>query len=239
MRFNLRFLFFITVLAAILRLVFLGSMPPSPNWDEISHGYNAYSLLKTGTDEWGKIPIANFRAYGDYPLPLNLYITIPSIVIFGLTTFAIRFPHALLGIGSVLLTYFLAYGITKKRDISLLASLLLAISPWAVFTSRFVLQANVAVFFLIAGVTAFLYREKSRLLLPVSVVCLGLTLFSYHSTRIFTPLFVFAIIFVYKNEIVKLIKLKVNKLLTIGLFYYFLLPFLLFFSIQKQGQGQG
>jgi len=24
------------------------------NWDEVSHGYNAYSILKTGKDEWGK-----------------------------------------------------------------------------------------------------------------------------------------------------------------------------------------
>src|SRR3990172_13096951 len=84
-------LFFLILLAFGLRFVLLAYNPPSLNWDEVSHGYNSYSILKTGMDEWGKsFPITNFRAYGDYPLPLNLYLTIPFIAIFGLTEFALR-----------------------------------------------------------------------------------------------------------------------------------------------------
>src|SRR3990172_2026297 len=125
------FLFLIVILAAALRFSYLDYAPPSLNWDEVSHGYNAYSILETGMDEWGqKFPILNFRAYGDYPTTLNLYLTIPFIAIFGLSEFVIRFPHAILGTFTVIAVYFLSLGITKRKDVSLLASFLAAVSPW-------------------------------------------------------------------------------------------------------------
>lgn len=200
---SLIYLFLIVILGAALRFSYLTFNPPSLNWDEVSHGYNAYSILKTGRDEWGKFfPITNFRAYGDYPLPLNLYLTIPFILILGLNEFSIRFPHAILGILTVVASYFLAMGLTKRRNVSVLATLLVAIEPWYIFTSRFVLQSNLSVFFLTAGAAAFVNRGKHRFLLPLSLLLFGLTLFSYHSTRIFTPLFMVAIFFIYKKELV-------------------------------------
>ncbi|MBI2599051.1 glycosyltransferase family 39 protein [Candidatus Curtissbacteria bacterium] len=99
----------IILLAAILRFYKLGSTPPSLYWDEASLGYNAYSILKTGRDEHGKfLPTTNFAAFGDYKPPGYIYTTVPSIAIFGLTEFAIRFPSALFGTLTVLLTYLLA-----------------------------------------------------------------------------------------------------------------------------------
>jgi hypothetical protein len=82
---NNKLLLLILAVAALARILFLSSNPPSLNWDEVSHGYNAYSILKTGRDEWGRLfPLSNFRAYGDYPLALNLYLTIPFIATLGL-----------------------------------------------------------------------------------------------------------------------------------------------------------
>ena len=129
-KFNQKFVLIlsITLLAALLRFWQLDTNPPSLNWDEVSHGYNAYSILKTGRDEWGQwFPLTNFRAYGDYPLPVNLYLTIPSILIFGLNTFALRFPSALLGALSVLMTYFLVKKAFEKETVAILSALLLAL----------------------------------------------------------------------------------------------------------------
>src|SRR5258706_5616060 len=104
---NYKWLILIIFFGAVLRFTALSQMPPALNWDEISHGYSAYSILKTGHDEWGQLlPVTNFRAYGDYPLPLNLYLTIPFEVVFGLTTTAIRLPHALLGTLTIVAVYF-------------------------------------------------------------------------------------------------------------------------------------
>src|SRR3972149_6858382 len=95
-------------LALFLRLFWIVHTPPSLNWDEVSHGYNAYSILKTSSDEWGQtFPITNFRAYGDYPLPLNLYLIIPFIAGLGLNEFAVRLPHVILGSLTVVAVYFL------------------------------------------------------------------------------------------------------------------------------------
>ncbi|PIV02180.1 glycosyl transferase, partial [Candidatus Shapirobacteria bacterium CG03_land_8_20_14_0_80_40_19] len=60
------FLILIILLSLFLRIYCLQEVPPSLNWDEISHGYNAYSILKTGKDEWGKTFPLIFQAYGDF-----------------------------------------------------------------------------------------------------------------------------------------------------------------------------
>jgi 4-amino-4-deoxy-L-arabinose transferase-like glycosyltransferase len=186
---HLSFLLLIMLLGFVLRVFYLDKYPPGISWDEVSHGYNAYSILQTGKDEWGKfLPLSNFRAYGDYPLSLNLYLTIPSIAISGLNEFSIRFPHALLGTLTIAASYFLAFGITKSKKISLLTSLLVAIEPFNWFLSRFVAQSNLSVFFLTAALAAFFNREKNKILMPLSVIFLGLTLYSYHTTRIVAPL---------------------------------------------------
>lgn len=192
----------IILFGALLRFALLSWNPPSLNWDEVSHGYNAYSILKTGMDQWGqKFPIFNFRAYGDYPTTLNLYLTIPFIIVFGLTEFAIRFPHALLGTLTIISVYFLTFGITKKNNLSLLTAFLVAIGPWYVFTSRFVLQSNLSVFLLISSAAFFVNRDKNKLFFPFSFFLLTLTLFSYHTTRIFSPLFLVGVLLIYRNEI--------------------------------------
>src|SRR3989344_250993 len=101
-------LFVILGLALFLRVYKISDTPPSLNWDEISHGYNAFSIIKSGSDEWGIFPVLNFRAYGDYPLPLNLFLTIPFIRMMGLNELSIRLPHIILGSLLSLPVYFLA-----------------------------------------------------------------------------------------------------------------------------------
>jgi 4-amino-4-deoxy-L-arabinose transferase-like glycosyltransferase len=193
-------LIFIVIIGAVLRFTFLDQNPPSLNWDEVSHGYNAYSILKTGMDQWGqKLPLINFRAYGDYPTALNLYLTIPFILAFGLTEFAIRFPHALLGVLTIISSYFLVWGLTKKKSLSLLTAFLVAVTPWYIFTSRFVLQSNLSVFLLTTSLAFFFNREKKKYYVLVSILLLFLTLFSYHTTRIFSPLFLLGMVVIYRN----------------------------------------
>ena len=224
-------LFLILALAALLRLLFLNYNPPSLNWDEVSHGYNAYSVLKTGRDEWGSLlPLSNFRAYGDYPLALNLYLSIPFIAIFGLNEFSIRLPHALLGILMVVATYYLSWGLTKSKKISLLSSLLIAIEPWSLFLSRFVVQSNLSVFLLTASLAAFFNRHKNRYLLPLSIFFLGLTLYAYHTTRIIAPILLVLGLLIYRKSIWEIVKNQSKvKLLSVIIFLVLFvpLPFLL------------
>ncbi len=59
-------LIIILIIAAFLRLWRLESIPPSLTPDEAALGYNAYSVLKTGKDEYGKVLPIIFKSFGDY-----------------------------------------------------------------------------------------------------------------------------------------------------------------------------
>src|SRR5438128_771467 len=147
MKLQFIFLFFIVILAAGLRLWQLGSVPSSLDWDEVAHGYNAYSIAQTGKDEYGAFLPIVLRSYNDYKPALYTYITIPSIFLFGLTPFAVRLPSALFGILTVFVIYFLVYELfrksEKKETLALLSAFLFAISPWHIQFSRIAFEANI------------------------------------------------------------------------------------------------
>src|SRR3989344_292895 len=143
----------ILFIAAILRFWNLGVNPPGLFVDEVSNGYNAYSIIKTGRDEYGNFMPLTFKAFGDYNLALSVYILVPSIAVFGLNEFAVRFPSALLGTLTVLLTYFLTKQLFKsgssfiahhssQKNVALVAAFFLAISPWHLQFSRYDHEAN-------------------------------------------------------------------------------------------------
>src|SRR5882672_5344130 len=75
-------LLFILLLAAVLRLWQLGSVPPSPDWDEAALGYNAYSIMQTGKDEYGKFMPIVLQSFDDYKPALYMYFIMPFIPIF-------------------------------------------------------------------------------------------------------------------------------------------------------------
>jgi len=165
---------FIIVLfiASVLRFVAIDKYPPSLNWDEVSHGFNAYSLLKTGEDEWGSIFPTIFRAYGDYKLPFYIYLTAISEFLFGVNEFAVRFPSVLSGIFSVFFTYLLVNELFRQRfgeKPAVLASLLVAVEPWSLFLSRGAFEANLALAFFTAGYYFFVKGLKKNNINPTKL----------------------------------------------------------------------
>lgn len=182
-----KLLILIIVLAAFLRFYHLSSNPPSLNWDETSNGYNAYSILKTARDEYGNFLPLTIRSFGDYNMPLSVYLLIPSIAFFGLTEVGVRFPSALLGTLSVLFTYFLVLKLSQKRIIALISAALLAISPWHLQFSRYDHEANFMSFFAIVGLTLFFASTKKFRYLVLSAISFVLALNSYHAAKIWLP----------------------------------------------------
>ena len=183
----------ILLIGIFFRIYKLNSLPSSLNWDEISHGYNAYSLFKTGKDQWGASwPIFNFRAYGDYPTTLNMYLTIPFIAIFGLNEWTTRAPSAIAGIIFVILSYQLGILIFKDKNKALLLMLLVAISPWTLFPSRAVFQSTIASVVMLSGI--ILIMKKFSIW---GFILLAISMFAYHNTRIIALPIGLSAIFVY------------------------------------------
>jgi len=222
----------ILLLAFLLRVLWLDKFPVGFTPDEASLGYDAYSILKTGKDQWGRSFPLVLESFGDFKSPLYAYLTIPFVAIFGLTKVAVRLPNALLGTAAIYVTYLLARELSQKEKLGLIASLLLAISPWHVMISRGAFEANLTTFFLPLGVYLFLKGLRDSRFLVLSSFIFGLNLFTYHSAKFVTPVVFLFMAFLFRHELGKIEK---------KYFYTSLVLFLtlLAFTISTFFQGAG
>lgn len=227
------FLILIIILGFVLRIYRLGNIPNGLEWDEVAIGYDAYSILKTGKDQFGHFLPLTFRSLDDYKPPLYEYLTVPSVAIFGLNEFSTRLPSAILGSLSVLMTYLLVKQLFKDNFknsdknnleiIALLASFFLAISPWHLQFSRAAFEVNISVFIVICAVYFFLKGLSSYKYFVFSALFFGLALFSYHSTRVITPLLIVSLLVLNYHKVkLSLIKIIVPLLIYLGFFILFI-----------------
>ena len=191
----------ILILAAFLRFYRLGDFPPGLYSDEASYGYNAYSIFKTGRDEWGKFLPLTIQSFGDYKPPLTAYLTIPSLAAFGLNEFSVRFPSALIGTLSVLLIYLLTREVFGSKPIALLAAGLLAISPWHLHLSRMSMLVGIENFFLTLGVYAFIKFLKSPRWLFLAAISFVAAIYTYYGSRVTVPLLVIGLSLLFYKSI--------------------------------------
>ena len=137
----------IIILGFILRVVALNRFPVGFTPDEASFGYDAYSLLQTGKDQWGNTFPVVLKSFGDFKAPLYSYLAVPFVALLGLTKEAVRLPNVLVGIGAILVTYLVVKKLTDEK-IGLMAAFLLAISSWHIMMSRGAFEANLTTFFI-------------------------------------------------------------------------------------------
>lgn len=211
----------IILLAFTLRTYKLDIRPLGFTWDEAALGYNAYSLLKTARDEHGILMPVIFRSFGDYKPGLYVYTAVPSIAALGLNEFSTRLPSAVFGSLLVLTLALFVWRYFGKK-VSLIASLLAAVNPWAIHFSRGAWEANVSLLLTLLGSLLFI-RKKYVL----SAVILGLTFWTYQGAKLFTPLIIFALLISFKKIILRRLILPFSILLL------FLIPLALNFSSQS------
>ena len=199
-----KFVLLIFLFALLLRVYKLGTVPPSLNWDEAANGYNAYSIARWGKDEWGKRFPLVFTSFRDDKHPVAIYFTAPFVGIFGLNDFSARFPAAFYSSLSVALMFFLAKKTFKSDLAGYFAAIFLAISPYHLHYSRGLWEVDFALFFFLLGLTAFFYGLEKHKLLYVSFVSFGLSLYSYHSSKIVVPPIVLLLIVLYLRKLKKI-----------------------------------
>jgi 4-amino-4-deoxy-L-arabinose transferase-like glycosyltransferase len=227
-------LFIIFILGIFFRFYDLTINPPSLSHDEVAIGYNAYSILKTGKDEYGtKYPVL-FRSFDDYKLPGLVYTMIPSIAFFGLNELGVRFPIALLGSLSVIIVYFIAKEIAVRFSLSstfyLLSTLLFALSPWHISFSRQAFESTGALFFFLLGIlylikslpfhtslsqtytlhekfkNDYTKRKFTPIFFLISTFFFAISLYFYYSVRILIPIIGVSIFWLYKDIFFKELK---------------------------------
>lgn len=215
----------IFLFAFILRFYQLGQIPTSLHADEAVFGYNAYSILKTGKDEYGHFPSLVLEAFGDFRPALYTYLTIPSVAVWGLTEYAVRFPSAVFSFLTVVLFYFLTQKITKNRQLSVYLTLLLAFSFWHLDLSREASEKIMALFLILSGLFFFfLFKENEKKRnLVLAFFLWFLSIHTYYAPRFFLPPFLLLIFFFYRKSLFKkgrIFPISLALILLISIFYF-------------------
>lgn len=195
------FIILIFILGFTVRIYNLTDVPFGFHGDEAAVGYNAYTILHYGTDEYGTPFPVFFKSFGEYKDPIEIYSTVPFILFFGLTEFATRLPSVIYGIFSLLAIYLLTLELFRfeknKRTTAILAMFFLAVSPWAIQYSRVAYELMPFVFFTTFGLFLFLRAQTHPKILPIAIVTLALALYSYFTGRFFIPLLGIELIILY------------------------------------------
>ncbi len=170
--------------------------PPGFNSDEAAFSYNAYSILKTGADEYGRVLPIRLKSFGDYKMPLYSYLSIPFIAIFGLTELGARALNIFLALLFPLAIYFFTKQLIKNKTVGVIAAFLISVSLGKGIIERQAHEALLAAFLITLAsffFTKFVENQKYRYGISF-VVALFLALFSYQSSRLFALFFfIFAI----------------------------------------------
>lgn len=219
MKFKILLILITIALGLVLRLYKLDSIPPGLNHDEVSTGYNAYSLLTTGKDRYGQnFPLA-FRSFNSYILPLYTYLTIIPTAVFGQTILSARLVTA---ISSILLLVITTLFIFEIKNISFRAKLitifLMSISPWALYFGRAGHEINLGSTLFILSTFLFIKSLSAPVWIVFSLLVAGISGSSDYSSRYLSLITMPVLIWMFKDRFK-----KYKKYIFAGIFIFLLL----------------
>jgi 4-amino-4-deoxy-L-arabinose transferase-like glycosyltransferase len=189
--------------------------------DEASIGYNAYTILTKGVDEFGnKMPVF-FKSFGEYKNPAEIYTTLPFVALFGLNEFSVRLASLFFSILTGIVFLFIGKKI-KSWDLGAFMSILFLIIPWSFHLGRTNMSSYNVLIFLLASNFLILLQyfdtKNIRYLYLFSIVS-GLGCYTYYSSRI-----IFPIIFLATTFFIAFSKKKLSLLYPILPFALIALP---------------
>ena len=216
-----------------MRTYAFGDIPPGLNQDEASIGYDAYATLHYGVDRNGFHFPVHFKTWGAGQNALHGYLSMPFILLFGLSSFSVRFVDMVFGVLALFIFYLFVKEISGKNT-ALVATFLLAISPWHIMLSRWGLETNVFPPIFLLG-NFFLIRSlKKNGYLPFSFFLFAICLYTNCTAFFIVPLFILAAssYLIYHKKI----KLK-WMLLSFLVLLIFSLPAFLFIIVNNYQLG--
>ena len=173
----------ILVVAAVLRLVALGDVPPGPGYDELENARLSERVL---AGEWAIYFPDNFGQESLYPALAAL-----AVQQMGWSVSVLRLPGALSGVLSVLSLYLAGRRLAGQRA-ALLAAAFQAISFWPLVETRMALEmtllpplAGLAMLFLARGLSRQAGRRWPTLLdFALAGTFLGVPVYAYTAGRV-------------------------------------------------------
>jgi len=216
----------IIILTAFFIRIYNYNYPPLL-WDEAALGYNAYSILQSGRDEYGQFLPLVFKSFGDYKPGLYVYLCLPFVAIFGLNPLSVRLPSIILGSLLPLIAYLFTKKHSQNKLLPLLFAAIIAFNPFNVHFSRGAWETNVLAFELLLA--SYFFFDKKYFW---SSILFGLTLFTYQSGKLISLLLI-GVLFLIKYS--KSFFQKDFILKFIFPLFIFSLPILYGLLFQQQG----
>jgi len=192
----------IVIIGAYFRVVKLDKIPPHLGNDEISIAYDSYSVRKIGRDEHGHFWPLSFESHRSYKAPLYAYLNMPINYLLGNNEYGVRLLSAIFGILGVLLVVFLGKFLADE-ELALIAALLFALNPKAIFVSRIAYEANVAYIIMSLGVLfMFYFRKHQKTIYSILAgLLLALSIWGYHTQWGLAPMLAVILPFLSRKKI--------------------------------------
>ena len=115
-------------------------------------------------------------------------------------------------------------GKKEREEYAIWAALLIAIEPWSMFLSRGAFEANLAMSFFLMGAYFLLLGVRKYYALLLGGFFWGLTLWTYNSYRVFTPLMFVSFMIMFWHELKKIGVARI--IFFVFTFLVFLIPML-------------
>lgn len=178
------------IVASILYLFKLSSIPAGLNVDEAGIVYDAMSLAKYGVDRYLYHFPVYFINFGGGQNALYTYLTMILIKIFGYNMFVLRIPAAIFGVLSIVFFYKVLKS-EKDYTTAILGAFLMLITPFFIMKSRWALESYLFLPFLLFSICAFIkaINTKSKSYFILSGFLFGITLYTYAISYMVLPLF--------------------------------------------------
>lgn len=217
----------ILLLGAVVRLIYLGSVPGGLHQDEAFVALNAYDLYHEGRDSAGLYMPIYMSSWGDGQSAMYSWLLTVLLFFTGgrWNTWLCRLPQALVAIFTLWAVYCLMRHMFD-RAAGLWAMFLLAVCPWHVMMSRWALDANLAPGFLIFGLLFFIRGLDEERFFLLSALFYGLSLYCY--AVIWPMLPVLLVLQILYGLICRKIHLSRWTLLSMGILFVLALPLMLF-----------
>ena len=187
-------IFFLCVFTSIYKL---GLVPRGLNVDEAGMFTDAKMIAKYGYDRYLNIYPIYLINFGSGQSAMYAYLVVLLIKVFGSHVLLIRIPIVIFRIIAFIAAYYLIRN-TKDKLTIVIFLLLFSICPYFIMQSRWGLDCNLLIYFIIISIS-LLYNSlisNNKILLFLSGLLFGISLYTYALSFIIIPLFLL-FIFIY------------------------------------------
>ena len=194
--------FLIIILVGICLTLFFFRLGAGPmgDIDEAMHASTSKDMVLSG--DW-VTPRYNGENFYDKP-PLHNWLVAISFLVFGFTEFAARLPAALLGLGCVMITYWLARRMFGPAA-ALLSALVLATSAEYIVLSRVVVHDISLAFCDTLALTLFFIGYKSerhrKPAFLIGYAALGFAVLAKGPVGLAIPMMIIGLFLIYKRQL--------------------------------------